>query len=89
MDKILKDKRGIYRVAEVTIPKSSPIANKKLIESDIYRKTGLHVVAFTRGKNDEYIFNPGGDMRLNEGGIIIVIGSISQVEKLEDFVKNV
>ncbi|MCD4657432.1 MAG: potassium channel protein [Planctomycetes bacterium] len=88
LDKILRDQRGVHRVAEITIPKDSPIANKKLAESDIYRKTGLHIVAYARSQKSEYVFNPGGDLMLNPGGIFIVIGMVHQVEKLHDFVHH-
>ncbi len=86
LDKILRDQRGIHRVAEITIPSDSPIANMHLSESDIYKKTGLHIVAYARSPKSEYIFNPGGDLMLNPGGIFIVIGMVNQVEKLHDFV---
>jgi CPA2 family monovalent cation:H+ antiporter-2 len=56
-----------FRVAE-----TSPCAGRRLSDIDLRRKYGITVVAIRRGS--QMIFNPEGDMALEAGDTVVVMG---------------
>lgn len=61
-----------FRVAE-----ASPCAGKRLADIDLRKKYGITVVAIRRGS--QMIFNPEGDMAVEAGDIVVVMGKPEQV----------
>lgn len=56
--------------------------NKTIEELDIRRQTGATVIGLKDPK-DGFIFDPGGDIPINNGDVLIVVGSIEHFKKFK------
>jgi len=83
LDKMIKQS-GTKRFEEVIIGDKSPLVGRKLIDSQIYKKTGLRVIATQRKDSQEFDYNLPTDYQIEAGDVLVVIGEPEQVEKLED-----
>jgi voltage-gated potassium channel len=72
-------------VTDLLLPQGSKIANKKIGESDIRKKSGATIVAIKR--NSEFLQNPNKDTVLKENDILIVIGSAVQIKTFSEMIK--
>jgi len=72
-------------VTDLLLPQGSKIANKKIGESDIRKKSGATIVAIKR--NSEFLQNPNKDTVLKENDILIVIGSAGQIKTFSEMIK--
>ncbi len=63
----------------VKVEKGSPLVGKSLRELEIRKKTGVTVISIIRG--DETITNPLPDEVIQEGDILVLIGSRDQIER--------
>lgn len=82
LDKMLRASGDALRVEEAEIPAGSRLAGSPLGEAGIHEKTGLVVVAITRGETYQLV-NPGPDVRLQEGDRLIVCATTEQLAKLK------
>jgi voltage-gated potassium channel len=82
LDDMFKDTRAAYRLREVTIEEGSALAGVTLGEAAIRDKFGMAVLAIGDGAQ-AWRFNPDDSERLAPGSIVIVLGSIEQVEPLQ------
>ncbi|HEX9285588.1 MAG TPA: TrkA family potassium uptake protein, partial [Nitrospirales bacterium] len=75
------------RLEEAEIPATSPLTGRSLAEARIPQRTGLVVLAL-RGANsqDSLLYNPGPDVRLKVGDVMIVLGRQDQVARLREYV---
>ena len=88
LDIMLKDS-STRRVAEVTLPENSTIAGKSISNSTIYENTGLNIVAISEPGNDnKFLHNPSQDHIIKKNSVLLVIGEVEEVEKLEQLVKT-
>ncbi len=69
------------RVSEVKITRGSALAGKTLAEAELGKKTGVTVIGQWVGGRLEVPASPG--MRLEEGGILILVGGSESLERLE------
>jgi voltage-gated potassium channel len=84
LDRMLRGKDKSIRVEEVRLPQASRLAGKTLGDAQIFEHTGLQIIAYSLdGSEESYIYNPGGDTRLNPGGVLLFIGGPEQRAKLE------
>ena len=82
LDDMFKDTRAAYRLREVTIEEGSVLAGLTLGEAAIRDKFGMAVLAIGDG-SQSWRFNPDDSERLAPGSIVIVLGSIEQVQPLQ------
>lgn len=68
-----------YSIVEVIA--SAKIHNQSLIDLDIRAKYGINIVAIKRG--EEVIVSPLAEQVVQQGDILIVIGSVTDIKKLE------
>ncbi|MBX7218317.1 MAG: potassium channel protein [Blastocatellia bacterium] len=68
-------------IEQVELFSDSPLIGKKLKDSGIRSDLNVIVVAVKRGK-DEMIFNPSGDMKLQDHDFLVVIGDNNGLAKL-------
>lgn len=74
------------RLEELTVPAGSRLAGKRLAEARIPQETGLIVLALRRADSEgPAVFNPGPDLRLEAGDVMIVLGRREQVDSLKHF----
>lgn len=68
-------------LAEVVIHPSSELAGKTLVEAGVRRRFGIIVVALKRGEQSS--FNPGPDERIEAGDVLVALGPIQALERIE------
>ena|GEM_PF-1985361 len=85
LDNMLRD-TNTMRVEEVCIPKGSQIVTKTLAETALRQRLNVSVLAVEAADSNDYIYNPGGDSRLEEGMTLVVLGPVAQVDKLREIV---
>jgi len=56
--------------------------NKTIEELDIRKQTGATVIGLKDSK-DGFIFDPGGDILINNGDVLIVVGSVEHFKKFK------
>lgn len=72
-------------LAEVVIDPSSELAGKTLAGAEVRKRFGIIVVALKRG--DRAIFNPGADERIEGGDVLVALGPLSAIERVEKAVQ--
>ncbi len=68
-------------LAEVVVHPSSDLAGKTLAGAEVRQRFGIIVVALKRG--EESIFNPGPDERIEAGDVLVALGPIQALERIE------
>jgi voltage-gated potassium channel len=86
LDEMLKVTEGKLHFDEVELVEGTSVAGRTLREVPIRTETNLLVVA-VRQPNGAYTYNPSPDERLCVGERLIVMGLLSDVERLREMVK--
>lgn len=81
LDEMLRAKETPVRFAEVTI--GTEHAGRTLSQLDVTGRTGLPVLAIKR-PGGHYVYNPAADVKLDPGTVIVTMGEIARVQKLEE-----
>ena len=82
LDVIIRRKELSLSMEEFIVKKSSKIADKNLMESDVRKETNIIIVAVKKpGK--EIIFNPSSDFVAKAGDTILVLGDKEEITKFE------
>jgi len=85
LDMMMRDPRNTLRFEEATVQKDSDIAGKTIAEADVGRKTGVIIVAVRQADTERYTFNPTGDLTLEPGDVLVLIGDLRQIRKLRRY----
>ncbi len=72
-------------LAEIVIDPSSELAGKTLAGAEVRKRFGIIVVALKRG--DKSIFNPDAQERIEGGDVLVVLGPIAAIERVEKAVQ--
>lgn len=87
LDRMLRGQERSMRVGEVQISASSHAVGKSLEQLEIYRHTGLNILAYSHsGKDEDYHYNPGPETQLDGGGVLLFVGTPQQQQKLQELV---
>jgi voltage-gated potassium channel len=81
VDVVMHDGSVEFRLEEVPVPDGSPLDGRTLRDAHIRDETGALVLAM-RNKDGEFITNPGPEMQIHAGHILIAIGTGTQLEAL-------
>lgn len=73
-----------YRLEEISIPEQSPLDGCTVREVGIRDRTGALVLGL-RTPDGTFVTNPGSDIALSAGTVLIAIGTDSQLEALARF----
>ena len=84
LDEMMRDKKNNYRIEEVTVAEASSLAGKTLRDADVRGRFGMSVLAVRPGAGEAWIYNPGPEVRLGDGMVLVVMGSPQQVRDLRD-----
>ncbi len=84
LDTMLRERESTLRIEEVKIPDGSPLAGRTLKETSIADKTGLIVVALKESGTEKYSYNPLPEVKLRAKDILIVLGELKGLEKLQE-----
>jgi voltage-gated potassium channel len=68
-------------LAEIVVHPTSELAGKTLAGADVRKRFGIIVVALKRG--DASIFNPDADERIEGGDVLVALGPLSAIERVE------
>jgi len=68
-------------LAEIKVHHSSELAGKTLAGADVRRRFGIIVVALKRG--NQSTFNPGPDEQIEAGDVLVTLGPIQALERIE------
>ncbi|MCP4580322.1 MAG: potassium channel protein [candidate division Zixibacteria bacterium] len=72
------------KVEEIAVKEGSRLAGTSIKDSGIRSELGITVIG-TKKKGVEMYYNPPPDFLINEGDTLILIGTTSQLKKLEEF----
>jgi voltage-gated potassium channel len=72
-------------LAEIVIQPSSELAGKTLAGAEVRKRFGIIVVALKRG--DRAIFNPDADERIEGGDVMVALGPLAAIERVEKAVQ--
>ncbi|HEX4541432.1 MAG TPA: potassium channel protein [Acidimicrobiales bacterium] len=81
VDVVMHDGSLEFRLEEVPVPQGSPLDGRTIGEARIRDRTGALVLA-TRNEDGDFTTNPGADMKIEAGHILIAIGTGDQLEAL-------
>lgn len=84
IDKMMHEKDKNLRFEEVTIPRHSPLVNKRLADSDIRKERNLLIVAVKDAQTEAYIYSPGPDFKFQSGMTLILLGETASVQRLRN-----
>jgi len=79
LDVVMHDETLDYRIEEVEITTTSPLAGRSLADAALREATGALLLAIQSAAG-ELIANPTGDTRLDPHTILIVLGTSTQLE---------
>ena len=85
LDMMMRDPRNTLRFEEATVQEDSAFAGKTIAEADVGRKTGVIIVAVRQAETEHYTFNPSGDLTLEPGDVLVLIGDLRQIRKLRRY----
>jgi voltage-gated potassium channel len=88
LDEMLRDKTSPMRIDEVTIPSGSPVAGTSLGAADLRKHSVVSVLAMRPQVDAGYVYNPGPEVVLTEGMVLVVLGSVTEVGKLRKHVAD-
>ena len=83
LDLMLRDPKKNLRIEEVVIPEDSSLIGATLRETTIRKHTRAMVIAIRlAGSPPRYEYNPGPDLMIEKGSIIIVLAESAEMNKL-------
>ncbi len=83
LDLMLKEKSKTLRVDEITVTPESAWVGKSIGDTEMHRKYDLLALAI-RKPSGETRYNPQGDLALEAGDVLIVMGDVSKVREARD-----
>ncbi len=87
LDVVMHDGSLEFRLGEVGVPASSPLAGCSLREAQLRERTGAMVLAM-RTPAGEFHTNPAADTALVAGALLIAIGTEAQIADLQHVVEG-
>lgn len=84
MEEMLRERHINLRMEEVRIPAESPLVGATIREAHIRSKTGALVLAVRDIETREWTYNPGPDVRLKAGTMLIVMIPIDELPRLRE-----
>lgn len=85
LDRMLRGKDKSIRIEEVVIPSDSKLVGKKVGEIDFFGTCGINIMALGKGP-DNYLYNPGPDILLDSGDVLLFIGTPEQERSIESLI---
>lgn len=85
VDVVMHDRTLEFRLEELSVPDGSPLAGQSIREAHIRDRTGALVLAL-REPDGSFITNPPPETAIQQGHVVIVIGTPSQLDALNALV---
>ena len=85
LDLMLRDPEKNLRIEEVAIPSGSSLVGSALRDTSIRARTKAMVIAVKHaGERVRYTYNPGPDLVIDEGAILIVLAETAEMNRLRE-----
>lgn len=85
LDTMLRERDDVHRLDELTVIPGSPVAGKTLAEADLRKVGDLLVVAARPPAGTRFVYNPKADFILAPGCTVVLLGRVSELEKLSPY----
>ncbi|CAN5719613.1 hypothetical protein BH24ACT21_BH24ACT21_04380 [soil metagenome] len=76
-----------FQLEEFTVPKHSRFSNHPLGKLDVFKQTGVRILAI-RGDGGAFNTNPSGGDGISTGDTLIVLGAPEQIKSMETLMNN-
>ena len=86
IDIVMHDGSLEFRLEELVVPVSSPLAGASLRSARVHDQTGALVLAIRR-PDGTFSTNPSPETELASGDVLICVGTASQLEQLVAFAR--
>ena len=81
IDVVMHERSMEFRMQEVTVPETSPLAGKSLRELDLRQQAGVLVLA-VRESSGAFRSNPDTDTKVLAGDVVIAVGTEHDLQRL-------
>jgi voltage-gated potassium channel len=89
LDRMLRDKTGMFRVDEIYVEEGSYLDGKTFKESNIQKYVGVYIFAYYPKMGvGECIYNPSSDLLIKAGSVLVFIGNRDQHEKIKQMAQK-
>jgi voltage-gated potassium channel len=88
LDRMLRDKTGMFRVDEIYVEEGSYLDGKTFKESNIQKYVGVYIFAYYPKMGMECIYNPSSDLLIKAGSVLVFIGNRDQHEKIKQMAQK-
>ena len=85
VDGVMHDESLDYRMEQVEIVSGSPFAGRAVRETPLTDHSGGLLLAVRTSENGSFVANPGPETTLEEGSILIVVGTTTQLKTLREY----
>jgi voltage-gated potassium channel len=82
LDMMLRDRKQVLRVEEVTVGEGSELIGSTVAKSGIGEKTGALVVAMRQAGSPDYLFNPAKTTVIAQGDVLIFIADPAMLKDI-------
>jgi voltage-gated potassium channel len=80
VDVVMHERSMEFRMQEVELPESSPLAGRSLRDANLRQHTNVLVLA-VRERDGRFVTNPAPDFRLTAGSVIIAVGTSTELDR--------
>ena len=87
LDEMMRDRRGTFRIEEVTLGESASELGTTLRDCRVREKFGMTVLAVRNKEGEAWTYNPDASVKIGPGMTLVVLGSAEQVSQLKDATK--
>ncbi len=89
LDRMLRDKSGMFRVDEIYVEEGSYLDGKTFKESNIQKYVGVYIFAYyPQIGTGECIFNPSSELLIKGGSVLVFIGNREQHQKIKEMAQK-
>jgi len=89
LDRMLRNKTGMFRVDEIYVEEGSYLDGKTFKESNIQKYVGVYIFAYYPKMGvGECIYNPSSDLLIKAGSVLVFIGNRDQHEKIKQMAQK-
>jgi voltage-gated potassium channel len=85
LDQMLRNKEAPIRFAEVVVGHA---AGRTLADLDLMKRTGLPILAVRQPRQEAFQYNPPPETPVTDGTILVVMGEVERVKRLESLVQS-
>ncbi|MBK8470551.1 MAG: NAD-binding protein [Actinomycetales bacterium] len=82
LDVVMHDEEFDFRIEQIRIPATSPLAGRSLGDADLEGESGARLLAYRPGPRLPFAPHPSSDIILQAGSVLIAFGTMAQIDHL-------